>query len=241
MLRLLVGLYRYIDLFNKFEWGPGLLTMSVTMGVRLLMEDVVSIISTLVHEVILIVPSMLGQIAACFQLFFKLGVQARSVRIEHSMLVWWSAFSCLKELTLRNKFPRLEKNNTEKIQNMYLSITNLKTVTLHGFLQLMVHSLMVGFSMEIMTDQKLLIRWRKVRAKIKTGQEMERINFGAVVFTDVFPSKFCDWILLDKVNIARAITLECFTKLLKCEVSINSQDFGCWLQVSKNSLTCTDR
>ena len=44
---------------------------------------------------------------------------------------------------------------------------------------------MVGFSMEIMTDQKLLIRWREVRAKIKTVQEMERINFGAVVFTDV--------------------------------------------------------
>ena len=188
MLRLLAGLYRYKDLFNKFEWGPGLLTMSFTMGVRLLMEDVVSIISTLVHEVILTVPSMWGQIAACFQLFFKLGVQARSVRMEHSMLVWWrSAFSYFKELTLRNKFPRLEKNNTEKIQNMYLSITNLKTVTLHGFLQLMVHSLMVGFSMEIMTDQKLLIRWREVRAKIKTVQEMERINFGAVVFTDVCP------------------------------------------------------
>ena len=69
-------------------------------------------------------------------------------------------------------------------------------------IQLMSHSLKVGLAKVIKTDQKLVTRWKEVRGKIKTGQEMVKRTDLATVFaflegTLTEAVKNGDWILLD--------------------------------------------
>jgi len=98
-------------------------------------------------------------------------------------------------------------------------------------LQLMLHSLKVGIAKVIQTDQKLVVRWKEVRAKIKTGQEMVRRTDLATVFAFIEGTlteavKNGDWILLDEVNMAPASVLECLSQLLESEGSITLYEAG---------------
>ena len=93
----MVGLYRCTEVPGQFVWEPGLLTRAVLSGHWLLIEDidrasqdVISLLSPLVQEGQLNVPSLGGQVrpAPGFQLFFTQRDQGHgAIREELAKLV----------------------------------------------------------------------------------------------------------------------------------------------------------
>ena len=52
-------------------------------------------------------------------------------------------------------------------------------------MQLMLHTLKVGMSKVTKTDEEVARRWKEIRGKIKTGQEMIRRTDLATVFASI--------------------------------------------------------
>jgi midasin len=106
-------------------------------------------------------------------------------------------------------------------------------------MQLMSHSLKVGLAKVTKTDQKLVTRWKEVRGKIKTGQEMLKRTDLATVFAFIEGTlteavKNGDWILLDEVSMAPASMLECLSQLLEGEGSITLYEAGDYKSIPRH-------
>ena len=106
-------------------------------------------------------------------------------------------------------------------------------------MQLMSHSLKVGLAKVTKTDQKLVTRWKEVRGKIKTGQEMLKRTDLATVFAFIEGTlteavKNGDWILLDEVSMAPASMLECLSQLLEGEGYITFYEAGDYKSIPRH-------
>ena len=135
--RLLVGLYRCTEVPGQFVWEPGLLTRAVINGQWLLIEDidrasqdVISLLSPLVQEGQLNVPSLGGLISTApgFQLFLTqrdTGVGA--VREELSKLVRTVPVTSLSQdelkVVIASRFSNLN-DLTEKILRLFSIISS---------------------------------------------------------------------------------------------------------------------
>ena len=135
--RLLVGLYRCTEVPGQFVWEPGLLTRTVVAGHWLLIEDidrasqdVISLLSPLVQEGQLNVPSLGGMVRAApgFQLFLTQRDQCPGgVREELAKLVRTVTVASLSQEELKTvistRFPNLTEL-TEKILRLFAIILN---------------------------------------------------------------------------------------------------------------------
>ena len=133
--RLLVGLYRCTEIPGQFVWEPGLLTRAVLNGQWLLIEDidrasqdVISLLSPLVQDGQLNVPSLGGQIqpAPGFQLFLTQrdtgvsGVREELAKLVRAVPVTSLSQDELKQI-ISTRFPVLE-DLTEKILRLFTII-----------------------------------------------------------------------------------------------------------------------
>ena len=115
----MVGLYRCTEVPGQFVWEPGLLTRAVLGGHWLLIEDidrasqdVISLLSPLVQECQLNVPSLGGQIrpAPGFQLFFTQRDQGHGGTAIREELALIENRILEKEMAAKRRAERLAKN-----------------------------------------------------------------------------------------------------------------------------------
>ena len=130
----MVGLYRCTEVPGQFVWEPGLLTRAVLDGHWLLIEDidrasqdVISLLSPLVQECQLNVPSLGGpvRLAPGFQLFFTQRDQGHggtAIREELAKLVRTVCVQSLSQDEIKTvigtRFTNL-KDLTEKILRLF--------------------------------------------------------------------------------------------------------------------------
>ena len=133
----MVGLYRCTEVPGQFVWEPGLLTRAVLSGHWLLIEDidrasqdVISLLSPLVQEGQLNVPSLGGQVrpAPGFRLFFTQRDQGHggtAIREELAKLVRTVCVQSLSQdeikIVIGTRFSNL-KDLTEKILRLFAII-----------------------------------------------------------------------------------------------------------------------
>ena len=106
-------------------------------------------------------------------------------------------------------------------------------------MQLMLHTLKVGMSKVTKTDEEVARRWKEIRGKIKTGQEMIRRTDLATVFAFIEGTlteaiKTGAWVLLDEVNMAPPSVLECLSQLLERDGSITLYEAGDYKSIPRH-------
>ena len=108
-------------------------------------------------------------------------------------------------------------------------------------IQMMSHSFKVGQAKVSKTDQKLVTRWKEVRGNIKTRQEMvKRTDLTTVTVLTLTEGtltedvKNGDWNLLDELNMAPAVVLDCQSQLLESESSITLYEAGDYKSIPRH-------
>ena len=193
-----------------------------------LLESVAMVVTNMEH-VLLVVETGVGKTTSVQFLGEKTGIKLKVINMNQKsdsadLLGGFKSVSLSRSLhSLRKLFTSVFCDSFSSLDHSkflgHLDIC-FRDLRWSDAIQLMSHSLKVWLAKVKKTDQKLVMRWKEVRGKIKTGQEMVRRMDLARVFAFIEAVKNCDWILLDEVNMAPASVLECLSQLLEREGSI---------------------